>query len=109
MSNGYSEARVDYTPEQHANARKMDGFFHSVDDALDDGFQPIQDIAAIAPGAWDVIDLTRTIIAELTATLGRRPTSGEVAHEFATYAQMLDRDNGWTAQLAAGTPGEPPQ
>ncbi len=103
----YDEARVNYTPEQHSKARQMDVFYESVQDALDDGFQPIQDIAAIAPGVWSMVDLTRKTIAELTEKLGRRPTTGEIAHEFTTYAQMLDRDNGWTAQLAAGSLGTP--
>ena len=103
----YDETRVNYSPEQHARARKMDNFYETVNLALADGFQPIQDLAVIGPGVWSMVDVTRKTIADLTEKLGRRPTTGEIAHEFATYAQMLDRDNGWTAQLAAGNPGTP--
>ena len=103
----YNEERVDYTADQHSKARQMDVFYESVQGALSDGFQPIQDLAVIGPGVWSMVDVTRKTIADLTEKLGRRPTTGEIAHEFATYAQMLDRDNGWTAQLAAGSPGTP--
>ena len=91
----YDRAKVDFSDNDHKNAEKHQNFIQGIMDALDDGFQPLQDLTVIGPAVWGEIDLVRVTIKSMTEALGRKPTAGEVIYEMQKYGYMLERNNGW--------------
>lgn len=91
----YDRTKVDFKDKEHARAQTLDALYEQVNGALDDGFQPIQDIAVIAPAVWGFIDGIRQFIAEFYEREGRRPEVAEFAAAYGQAALMVARDQGF--------------
>lgn len=90
----YDREKVDFSDKEHERAQTLDALYEQVNGALGDGFQPIPDIAAIAPAVWTFIDGIRQFIADFNAEHGRRPNTAEFAAAYGQAALMLARDQG---------------
>lgn len=99
----YDRRKVDFTENEHARAAKADAAIEGILGALDDGFQPLQDLPAIADSAWQFADLVRTTAAEFYDQNGRNPRAEELGEMIGTYFLMLNRDNRWLARGKGAT------
>lgn len=99
----YDRTKVDFTEAEHERAQKADTAIEGILDALDDGFQPLQDLQAIGLSAWAFADIVRTTAQEFHAKNGRMPRAEELAEIVGTYFLMLNRDNRWLARGTGAT------
>lgn len=99
----YDRAKVDFTDTEHSRAEKADTAIEGITDALDDGFQPLEDLSAIGVSAWAFADIVRTTAQEFHAKNGRNPRTEELAELVGTYFIMLNRDNRWLAKGVGAT------
>jgi hypothetical protein len=102
----YSPERVNFTDAEHARAEKADKAIESILAALDDGFQPLQDLADIGVAAWAFADIVRTTAQEFEAANGRMPRAAEIGEMVGNYFLMLNRDNRWLARGVGATSNE---
>lgn len=91
----YDRNKVDFTEVEHLRAEKADAGIESILEALDDGFQPLEDLAAIAIAAWSFADIVRTTAAEFHLANGRMPRADEIGVLVGNYFVMLNRDNSY--------------
>ena len=99
----YDLIKVDFTEEEHARAAKADAAIEGVLGALDDGFNPLDDLLVIADSAWKFADIVRTTAAEFKERNGRNPRAEEIGEILATYFMMLNRDNRYVARGVGAT------
>lgn len=95
----YDRDRVDFSPTEHSQAEKLDNGIEGVIKALDDGFQPLQDVDDIARVGWAVADVVRTSSRDFFDKNGRSPRPAEISAIVATYFLMLERDNRYSANV----------
>ena len=74
----YDREKVDFTDKEHSRAEKADTAIETILNALDDGFQPLQDLQAIGLSAWAFADIVRTTAAEFKEANGRMPRAEEI-------------------------------
>lgn len=99
----YDRTKVDFTDAEHARAGKADSAIEGIIEALDDGFQPLQDLGAIGLSAWAFVDIVRTTAQEFYEENGRMPRAGEIGELLGTYFTMLNRDNRWLSKSLGST------
>ncbi len=102
----YDKQKVNFTEQEHARAAKADAAIESILAALDDGFQPLQDLSAIGVAAWSFADIVRTTAAEFKEANGRMPRAQEIGEMVGNYFLMLNRDNRWLARGGGATSNE---
>lgn len=92
----YDKNKVDFTAAEHETAAKLDSGIETILGALDDGFQPLQDLAPIGSAAWALIDTVRVKAKEWSdANPGKKPTPADIALPVANAFIMLQRDNSY--------------
>lgn len=99
----YDRTKVDFTGAEHERAEKADTAIETILAALDDGFQPLQDLSDIGVSAWAFADIVRTTAQEFQAANGRMPRAGEIGEMVGNYFIMLNRDNRWLARGVGAT------
>ena len=103
----YSEAKVDWKPNEHETARKLDSGLETILGALDDGFEPIEDLVVMAPAGWALTNAVREAAQDFHAIHGRMPRPSEIAFLVGTYFVMLERDNRWIPSGHGATSNPP--